>query len=149
MAHNIFSVACGMAALFAFIALWLKRRNDLNVMFGGVIFFTLFAGPHALIYEWALLALTGLLWRSEWRDRPNTWFALYLAAWGVLYFSTDVAQMALEREFFKPLCGVNAMVQLSVPVLAVVGLSCVKLLRAEPVQRSTSELRFGTSEVVN
>ncbi len=126
--HNGFAIACSLAALVAFIWLWRHRGGDLHVMFGGVVFFTLFAGPHALIYEWMLLAITGLLWAREWRDRPNTWFALYAAVWGVLYFSTH-----LNGEILSV---IPVTIQWSVPVFGVVGWYAVHLLTkpgTEPV----------------
>lgn len=134
MVHNAFALACGAVALLVFIRLWLRRRNDLNVMFGGVVFFTLFAGPHALIYEWMLLALTGILWVSEWRDRPNTWFVLYALVWGVLYYCTDLSMMMLDWNLTgRLLGGVNSVFHQSVPVLAGVGFYAVKLLTKTPV----------------
>jgi alpha-1,2-mannosyltransferase len=127
--HNLFAIACGIAAVLVFVRLWWYRRQDLPVMFGGVVFLTLWAGPHALIYEWLLLALTGILWFRAWGCRPNTWFVLYGVAWGVLYCSTDLADMTLDHKLtVNALAGVNAAVQLSVPVLAGVGLFMVHLL---------------------
>lgn len=118
--HNVFACVCGLAAIGVFRRLYRQRRNDVNVMFGGAVFLTLWANPHTLIYEWMLLALTGLLWFREWKGRPNTWFALYACAWSVLYFSTDLNGWILS---FSPVT-----VQWSVPVLAVVGWYAVKLL---------------------
>lgn len=118
--HNAFAIVCGLAAVYAFYKLWRRRRDDLSVIFGGAVFLTLFANPHTLIYEWMLLAITGLLWFREWGNRPNTWFALYLSAWGVLYFSTDLNGWILQ---WSP-----ATIQWSVLTLAIVGWYAVRLL---------------------
>jgi len=120
LVHNLIAGACSLAGFYQFWKLWRARRDDVAVMMGGVVFLTLWSGPHALIYEWMLLAATGLLWAREWRDRPHTWFALYAAAWGVLYFTTDLNYQILK---VSPVT-----IQWSVPVLGVVGWYAVKML---------------------
>jgi alpha-1,2-mannosyltransferase len=126
--HNGFAIVCGVVATVVFVRLWWVRHRDLHVMMGAVVFFTLWAGPHALIYEWQLLALTGILWHREWGRRPNTWFVYYLVIWSVLYFTTDLNAMILDAKFFKPLTGINMTMQWSVPVTGLFGLLAVRQL---------------------
>lgn len=97
-------------AVWVFYRLWSRRRNDLPIVFGGVIALTLWPSAHALIYEWALLAITGILW---WEHTPNLrgrWIGLFALTWGILFVVTDL-NGALQNHF-------PVVIQFSVPFLA-------------------------------
>ena len=117
-----------MIATAGFVQLWRKRKHDLHVMFGGVVFLTLWASPHAMIYEWGLLALTGLLWLPERKRNPNAWFLLYGAAWLVTFLSSHFAELQLTLQGLDPSSRDGLAVQLSIPVLAIVGWRAIGLL---------------------
>lgn len=132
LVHNAIAAGCFLLAAGAFLWLYKHRGNDVHVMFGGAVYLTLWANPHALIYEWMLLAIPGLLWFREWKDRPNTWFVLYALAWGVLYFSTDLNGWLLSHDPVE-FCGLvfqkwPITLQWSVPVTAFTGWYAVRLL---------------------
>ncbi len=128
---------CSLIAVGGFVQLWRKRKQDLHVMFGGVVFLTLWASPHAMIYEWGLLALTGLLWLPERKRNPNAWFLLYGAAWVVTFLSSHFAELQLTLQGLDPASRDGLAVQLSIPVLAIVGWRAIGLL--SPVRLDVSE----------
>jgi hypothetical protein len=107
--HAPLAAASSLAAVAVFVWLWRRRRDDLPVMFGAAVFVTLLASPHALIYEWALLGITAVLWWPETRRDPDRWFLVYGLAWLVLFLSTHFAELQLAA---LPMA-----VQVSVPVL--------------------------------
>ncbi len=108
-------------AVWVFYRLWVRRRNDLPIVFGGVVALTLWASAHALIYEWSLLAITGILW---WEYAPHLrerWIGLFAITWGVMFVVTD---LNVKLQDFFPI-----IVQFSVPFLAWAGWLAVNWLR--------------------
>jgi hypothetical protein len=115
-------------ATWVFYRLWVRRRNDLPILFGGAVALTLWPSAHALIYEYALLAITGILW---WEHAPHLrkrWIGLFTLTWGLLFVVTDL------NDKLKP--HVPVIVQVSVPFLAWAGWTAVTWLRqpVPPVQ---------------
>jgi hypothetical protein len=94
--HVPLAATCSLVVIALFVWLWRKRRDDLPVMFGAVVFVTLLASPHALIYEWALLAITGILWWPATRRHPDAWFLVYGLVWLTLFVSTHFAELMLK-----------------------------------------------------
>jgi len=108
-------------AVWLFYRLWVRRRDNLPIIFGGAVALTLWPSAHALIYEYALLAITGILW---WEYAPHLrlrWVGLFALTWGVLFVVTDLNVKLLE---FLPV-----VVQFSVPFLAWAAWLSVQWLR--------------------
>jgi hypothetical protein len=94
-------------------------------MFGAAVGLTLWPSAHALIYEYALLAVPAILW---WEHAPHLrlrWIGLFTLTWGLLFVVTDLND-AVKRH-------VPVIVQVSVPFLAWAGWTAVRWLR-ESVQ---------------
>jgi hypothetical protein len=127
------AAASSLAAVGAFAWLGRRRRADLPVMFGAAVYLTLWASPHSLIYEWALLVVPGVLWLRERGHRPEWWFLLYFVAWVVLFASTHLTEgQLIAHAWLMKQAGTEwppVAVQLSVPVLAWVGWTAARLLR--------------------
>lgn len=118
--HLPLAAATCALLIAGFVKLWRHRRDDVTVMFGGAVAITLLAAPHALIYEWALLGLTGILWRKEWPTDPDRWLQIYAAVMTVLWVSTQFGEF---QEMVSPV-----VVQLSMPVTAWAWFRAVGLL---------------------
>jgi len=116
------AAACSAAAVGLFVRLWWARRDDLPAVFGGAVFLTLLASPHALIYEWALLAVAGVLWWPAARRDPDRWLLVYAVVWVTMFVSTHFTELQLKL--------FPAAVQVSVPVLGWAFWRSVRLLRA-------------------
>jgi hypothetical protein len=86
------------------------------------VFLSLWASPHVLVYEWALLVLPAVVLWSRFPDRRDTWLGLFALAWAVLAVSTPLAKVQLER--------LSTAVQVSVPVLGFVGWATARALRS-------------------
>jgi hypothetical protein len=100
---------------------WRRNRDDRAVMFAAAVFATLWGSPHTMTYEWALAVIPAVL---VWDRRPDlrpTWLALFAVGWAVLFVSTPLtkAQLGLSHHA----------VQISVPVLAWIGLAAGRALR--------------------
>jgi hypothetical protein len=99
------------------------------VMFPIAVFLSLWASPHALIYEWALLVAAGIvLWERFPESRP-LWLCLNAIVWVVLAVSTP---LSLVQEKFL---GLPMVVQISVPVLGWVGWRTAReLMKARSIE---------------
>jgi hypothetical protein len=82
-------------------------------MFPVAVFLSLWASPHALIYEWALvIAACVVLW-EEFPERRDAWLCLFALAWIGLTISTPIALFQIKHLPFA--------VQVGVPILGIVG----------------------------
>lgn len=108
------AAACALAGVGA--AAWVARRTGgpVDAMFPLAVFLSLWASPHALIYEWALLVAAAVVLWERFPDRRDAWVALFAVAWLVLGTSTTVAKVQLDAHW-------PVVLQYSVPVLGVVG----------------------------
>ena len=115
------TLACAAAAVGG--AVWLRFRTGgpLAVMFPTAIFVTLWVSPHTLIYEWALLFAAAVVLWERLPARRDTWLTWFVVAWLALAVSTT-ATLVQKRTLDLPV-----LFQLSIPVMAVVG---VRLFRA-------------------
>jgi alpha-1,2-mannosyltransferase len=122
-------LAIVVSALCVWIA-WRVRRQTgapLAAMFPVAIFLSLYASPHALIYEWALAFAAGLVLWERYPAGREVWLCLFALSWVVLTASTPLA-LVQERFLHLP-----AVVQISVPVMGVVGwLAARELMAARP-----------------
>ena len=70
-------LACAAAGVWGFVRVWQAHRDRPDVVFATAVLLTLWASPHAMIYDWALVAIPGVLLRS--RAFPVGWAALAVA----------------------------------------------------------------------
>jgi alpha-1,2-mannosyltransferase len=120
----------GVISLICVAIAWrINRRSGAPIatMFPVAVFLSLYASPHALIYEWALVFAAGVvLWERYPEDR-DAWLCLFAVVWVVLTASTPIS---LVQEKFM---GLPAVVQISVPVMGLVGwLAARQLTTARP-----------------
>ena len=99
-------------------------------MFPVAVFLSLWASPHALIYEWALLVAAAIVLWERFPERRDAWLCLFALAWLALAVSTVAAKVQIDRQWPVAL-------QPSVPVLGVVGWLAARELMA----RSPDEQR--------
>jgi hypothetical protein len=96
------------------------------VMFPAAIFLSLYASPHTLIYEWALVFAAGLVLWTRYPPGRDVWLCLFAISWIVLAASTPVS--LLQEKFL----GLPAVVQFSVPVMGAVGWLAARELMKSP-----------------
>ncbi len=115
---------CVAAALAG--AAWLHARTGgpLAVMFPATVFLSLWASPHTLIYEWALLLAAAVVLWDRLPARRDTWLTLFAVAWAVLTVSTTATLVQLRH------LGWPVALQASIPVLAFVGVRVIRALGA-------------------
>jgi hypothetical protein len=111
-----------------------RSRGAVATMFPVAVFLSLWASPHALIYEWTLLISACVV---LWERRPgqrDCWLCLFVLAWIGLTISTPftlVQQKSLQRALHIPFA-----LQVSVPILGIVGYLAARELS---IARSESE----------
>jgi hypothetical protein len=110
----ILSGACSLASIA--VAWNVKQRTGapVAVMFPVAVFLSLWASPHALVYEWALLVAAAVVLWERFPDSRDAWLCLFALAWVALAITTPMAQ----RQFAA---GLPLTLQIGVPVLGVVG----------------------------
>jgi hypothetical protein len=116
--------ACSLAGLAG--AWWVKQRTGAPVaaMFPIAIFLSLWASPHTLIYEWALLVAAAVVLWEEFPAQRAAWLVLFTLTWLALGSSTPLAALQLRADF-------PVVVQVAVPVMGIVGwLTARELVRA-------------------
>lgn len=108
------------------IAWRISRRSHASVatMFPVAIFLSLFASPHALIYEWALLIAAGVVLWNRYPTHRDAWLCLFVLTWIGLTVSTPLALVQI-RYLELP-----RVVQVSIPIMGVVGLLGARELMA-------------------
>ena len=120
-------LAALVSALSIGVAWWVGRRTGapVAVMFPVAVFLSLWASPHALIYEWALLIAAGVVLWERFPLNRDVWLCLFAILWVVLAASTP---LSLVQEKYLALPGV---VQISVPIIGMVGwIAARELVRA-------------------
>lgn len=106
-----------------FVGVWRPHREDVPVLFAMAVFVTLWASPHTMTYEWALAVIPAvLLWDSRPEQQP-TWLVLFAIAWVALFLSAPLAKAQVQT--------LGIAIQLSVPVMAFVGIRASRALRAD------------------
>jgi hypothetical protein len=93
---------------------WRRHGGDRSLMFAAAMFVTLWASPHTMTYEWGLAVIPALLLWDRRPDLRQTWLPLFAVAWAVLFISTPLTKAQLTLTGFA--------IQLSVPIMAVLGL---------------------------
>lgn len=122
----------GLCSLVGIVGAWRVRCASgapVAVMFPVAVFLSLWASPHALVYEWALLVAPAVV---LWETRPTSrdvWLCLFAMAWAALAVTTALARVQIDRGF-------PVVVQAAVPVLGILGwLAARELARAPRAQR--------------
>ena len=125
----VWSLTLAVVAVSVGVAWRVARRTGapVAVMFPVAVFLSLWASPHALIYEWSLLlAAAVVLWERLSASR-EAWVCLFALSWAVLTVSTPLALLQIRH------LNLTVAVQVSVPVLGAVGwLAARELTRARP-----------------
>ncbi|HUR53659.1 MAG TPA: glycosyltransferase family 87 protein [Gemmataceae bacterium] len=118
------TLACSLAGVAAAWRLVHRTVSPLDVMFPVAVFLALWASPHVLVYEWALLIPAAVVLWERFPDRRDTWLPLFALAWTVLAVSTPLAKWQIDR--------LPVAVQLSIPVMAFVGWRAARALTSAP-----------------
>lgn len=87
-----FGAATSLVLTVAFVFFWYRHRDSLTNLFGGAVYFTLLASPHALVYEWSLILIPAVLWWREYPENRDRWLILYAVPWLVLLVGTQAAK---------------------------------------------------------
>lgn len=116
-AMGYWAFAAAVSAASIAVAWRIARQSGapIAVMFPVAVFLSLWASPHALIYEWALLIAAAVVLWSRVPHRRDVWLCLYALTMAVLAISTPLS-LVQEKYIGMPL-----EFQISVPVLGLVG----------------------------
>ena len=129
----VWALTLAVVAVSVGVAWRAARRSGapVAVMFPVAVFLSLWASPHAMIYEWALvLAGAVVLWERLPASR-DVWLCLFALAWAALAVSTTLTLVQI-RHLKLPVA-----VQISIPVLGAVGWLAAKELAARGHLAST------------
>lgn len=118
----LLTVALG---LWGFVRVWRANRGDGPVLFAAALLLTLWATPHAMIYEWAVIAVP---WVLLDRHAPGGWRWPFVIAWLALAGGTEVG-MWQAKLWGEPI------VMLSAPMLGWAGWRAVRRLTSGPGER--------------
>ena len=99
-----------------------KSHASVSAMFPVAVFLSLWVSPHALIYEWALLIAACVVLWNKYPDRRDLWLCLFAMTWLALVVSTTLAYVQITKLAW------HRVVQVSIPILAVVGWKAARLL---------------------
>jgi alpha-1,2-mannosyltransferase len=133
-AGNLLGLEFLLAASAGFVLFWRRHRDNLPIMFAAAVFLTLWASPHTMIYEWTLVLIPAVLLWDRVPERRDDWRVIFAVAWIVLFVSTPLAKFLFEWTMF-PETGAGWAVQLSVPVMGVLGVWAARVLgRREQVE---------------
>jgi alpha-1,2-mannosyltransferase len=127
-AYWLLAVGCSFAGIS--IAWHVKQKTGapVAVMFPVAVFLSLWASPHALVYEWALVIAVGVVLWEKLPDSRDVWLCLFALAWVGLAISTALAKSQMAAKW-------PAVIQIGVPVLGLVGwLAAKELARSSEAQ---------------
>jgi alpha-1,2-mannosyltransferase len=117
-------LVCLLAAVGVYLNFWRRHRDNMPVMFAGAVFLTLWASPHTMIYEWSLVLIPAVLLWERVPNQRDDWVLMFALSWVVLFISTFIAKTLMKWTG-------GWAIQISVPVLAVVGIWAMRVLRTE------------------
>jgi hypothetical protein len=127
------AAACSLAGVL--LAWRLARRTGAPVagMFPAAVFLSLWASPHALVYEWALLVAAAVVLWEKFPESRDAWLCVFALAWLALAVSVPLAKNQIAA-------GWRVVVQIGVPVLGLAGwLAARELARSPEAQARPSE----------
>lgn len=106
----------------------LKQRTGprREVLFPVAVFLSLWASPHALIYEWSLLVAAAVVLWERFPQSRDAWLCLFAVAGVALVASTPLTLIQLRY------LGSPVAVQFSIPLLGAVGWLTVRELMRSP-----------------
>jgi hypothetical protein len=110
----VLAALCSVAAI---ALMWnMKRRTGapVAVMFPAAVFLSLWASPHALVYEWALLVAAAVVLWDRVPESRDAWLCLFALVWVGLAISTPLAKSQFAA-------GGSEVVQVGVPMLGLAG----------------------------
>jgi hypothetical protein len=109
------ALCCSVAGV---VTAWrLKQRTGapVAVMFPAAVYLSLWASPHALVYEWALLVAAAIVLWERFPVSRDVWLCIFALAWLGLAISVPLAHAQIERWQWP------VAVQVGVPVLGLAG----------------------------
>jgi hypothetical protein len=121
---SLVALGCGVAAIGWFVVMWRRHRDHLPIIYAAMIFLTLWASPHTMIYEWSIVLIPAVLLWERAPGHRDVWLPLFALGWVVLFISTPLTKWQWIWLGFA--------VQLSVPVLAFIAILVSRRLRHEP-----------------
>ena len=102
-----------------FVGIWRRNRDSVPTLFAAAIALTLFASPHVMIYDWAvLLAAAWIVWEHR-PDQRDLWIVIFALCWLAFFISTDFGH--LQHNLLVKLIGRDpppGVVQVSQPAFA-------------------------------
>jgi hypothetical protein len=99
-----------LIGLFTFAGLYPKIHLNPVLLYATAICLTIWLTPHAMIYDWVILAIPGLLIWQHLAEARSRWRAVFIIIWIVTLVSGPLT--------FGQLQIIPASLQISVPVLA-------------------------------
>lgn len=126
--HWPLTILCAVVSFGA--AWWVKRRSggSVDAMFPAAVFLSLWASPHALIYEWALLVAAAVVLWERFPGSRDVWLPLFALAWAGL---TATSALAITQMRW----GCPVVLQAGVPVMGIVGWLAARELARAPGAR--------------
>jgi hypothetical protein len=121
----LLAVGCSFAGIA--VAWELKRRTGapIAVMFPVAVYLSLWASPHALVYEWALVIVAAVVLWEKFPDSRDVWLSLFALGWVALAISVPLTKSQIVAKW-------PVAIQLAVPVLGLVGWLAAKELARSP-----------------
>jgi alpha-1,2-mannosyltransferase len=117
--------------LAGFLFLWRGQRDRPALTFAAAICLTLWATPHAIIYDWTLLLIPAVLWWQHMPEQRAELRIIYVLIWIVAFVSGPLTFLQLRWLPFA--------VQISVPALLLAFYLVYRRLRQpDPVQGISS-----------
>ncbi|MBN9120876.1 MAG: DUF2029 domain-containing protein [Planctomycetes bacterium] len=131
---------CSLAGVATAWRVKQKTGAPVVTMFPVAVFLSLWASPHALVYEWALLIAAAVVLWEQFPDSRDVWLGLFALAWVALAVTTPLAKSQIAA-------GWPVAVQVAVPVLGLVGYWAAReLARPTGAQaRSTGDQAIATA----
>jgi hypothetical protein len=120
------SLAVGLASFGYF---WHRFRSQPALCFAAAVILTLWATPHAMIYDWAIILLPAAI---LWQSRPADWMGVFALVWLSTFISGPLTMAQLKLLPFA--------VQISVPLLVVALVWSYKILVSPEQKGDNSQL---------
>lgn len=132
-------IAPALAVLCALAGVALARQvkkatgGAVGAMFPVAVFLSLWASPHALVYEWALLVAAAVVLWERFPDSRDAWTVVFALAWLALAVTVPLAKMQTTAAW-------PVAVQVGVPLLGWAGwLAARELARPAGAQARSND----------